>query len=180
MKYILSIVMVVCLSCGSKTTSEQRAQKLIKDHLYETLHDYKSYEFVKFGKLDSTFTSVADEPAYATAGKTFDSLLKESEENLEQAKRYSSAYLYGNIGRKFLAKAERCHDMLAPIAVWLDSFKANFHGRFNGWSMTHSYRAKSLGGNLGISHDIYYFNIAIDSLLENRDNSRDDDHSINK
>lgn len=167
-------------SCSSKKQPEEKARKLIKDHLYETLHDYKSYEPIKFGKLDSTFTSFKDDAAYAAARKTFDSLLDASEEHLDQAKRYSSVYLYGNTGRKFLTEAEQCNDMAGPIAIWLDSFKANFKGKFNGWSMTHSYRAKSLGGNLGISHDRYYFNIAIDSLLESRDNSRDDDHSIDK
>jgi hypothetical protein len=58
-KILLFVFAVLFIGCVSK---EQRAKKLIKEELRKTLHDFKSYEAVTFGTLDSVFTDFTDTP----------------------------------------------------------------------------------------------------------------------
>lgn len=48
---------VILFSCSNNT---DRAKKLIKEELSKSLNDFKSYEPVQYGTLDSTFTSFDD------------------------------------------------------------------------------------------------------------------------
>ena len=46
-KILLVLTAIVALTATSCTSNEKKAYKLIKQHMYESLYDYKSYEPTK-------------------------------------------------------------------------------------------------------------------------------------
>lgn len=59
-KHVLVLLLFpMIFSCNSQ---EKRAQKLIKEEMRLTLNDFKSYEPVQYGTLDSAFLSYEDSP----------------------------------------------------------------------------------------------------------------------
>src|SRR5579862_4156486 len=95
MKKLLYIILIFSSSCGHKSP-EERAKKLIDEQMKLTLNDYKSYEPVTFGKLDSSFTDFKDDPKYIADAKTADSVMKEMNSMSEDMKIYGQ--LWANSG----------------------------------------------------------------------------------
>ena len=63
MKRIVLLLMAV-LAMGSEINAQTRFEKAkvaIRNYLRENLDDYKSYEPVRYSKLDSLFTSIEDD-----------------------------------------------------------------------------------------------------------------------
>ena len=48
------LLLLFCIGCKNK---DDKVKELIKQELSKTMNDFKSYEPVEFGKLDSTFTA---------------------------------------------------------------------------------------------------------------------------
>ena len=63
---LLPTLAVSFLSCNNKTalTNDQKADTLVRHFLDSTLNDPKSYEAIKFEKLDTVMTVYTDDPAY--------------------------------------------------------------------------------------------------------------------
>jgi hypothetical protein len=55
-----SIIILALFSCS--VNKEEKAHKLIKEHLKSTLNDFSYYEPIEFSKLDSTFLEYQDSP----------------------------------------------------------------------------------------------------------------------
>lgn len=128
----LGIIVFALFSCNS---NEKKAQKLIKDYLSKNLNDASSYESVEFSKLDSTFSNFY----FSTEGQE----LTEKQD-------------FAN-NRAFELSIE---DVLEENPIIQDSIKIYkkieedckkayeekelaYIGEFNGWKMTHKYRAKN-------------------------------------
>lgn len=158
---------VLVVSC--KPSPEEKAQKTIIESLRLSLHDYKSYEPVQFGKLDSAYSKLEDLPMIIISLEAFNKADKEFKSELEEAKIYAASYYTYN--------QYSYHKRLANLALAqmtlnepiIDSAKKGFRPEFVGWKMQHSYRAKNLSGNLGIHHYMYFLNKSLDSVFKQTD-----------
>lgn len=165
MRHFLLIFLVINLiGCSNP---EKKARRLIKQELKETLHDWDSYESVKFGLLDSVYTTVLDDSVYAIAFNRFAKFALEVEDNMEAMREYldkmkkaNSPYMktyYYNQFKYIQEENKPLVDSMAPYGPFLDSIKNNFIPTQKGWSMEHSFRCNDAGGNKTIHHILYYF-----------------------
>jgi hypothetical protein len=69
-------VIFILVSC---TTPEGKAKKAIKEKLKITLHDFKSYESVEFGTLDSLFSDVTSSSEYEVLNSKYEAWIRQAE-----------------------------------------------------------------------------------------------------
>jgi len=145
---VLIISVVTLIGCSS---TEKKFKKAINEELRLTLHDFKSYEPVQFGKIEvaeSVYTDLLEVSKYLDESETY---LKLVDEYNDKSDIYDNdfsrdKYLYYNrLSYEALSNAKK---YLGKV----DSIKLHFAPKVIGWQMTHTFRAKSLGGNLGIHH----------------------------
>lgn len=167
---IVACLLFMIVSC--KQSPEEKAKALIKEELRTTLHDYKSYEPVNYGILDSSFSSPADLVEYREAKAAMS-------DNLEKLKEFNSDLeIYGRswvASGEFANKKEQYKLLnieFDKAKKTVDSILKGFVPRFSSWKMKHSYRAKSLVGNLGIHHYDYYFDSSLTKIIKNVDISK--------
>jgi len=174
MRITLFSFLVILIACNSPSR-EEKAKRLIKDHLFKTLHDYKSYESVEFGKMDSLFTYIEDDSLYKyyiKEGYRFLDEVKDANSNLKiyaglSTLRYRFDY--------YKAIAAEYNDSVSQYIRLAEKVKSNFTPLFIGWKMSHTYRAKSLNGNKGIHHYAYKFDKEISKIIGHDDIGVDDD-----
>lgn len=176
MKYLIPFILFFIIAACDKQTPQEKAKKLIKDHLFATLHDFKSYEEVSFDKLDSSFTSIQDDSLYKIYGDVVDELLKTSKRANDNAEIYAGLSYYNHLAKRYINESRTATDSGMIIIEKMKNLEANFRPAFNGWKMKHSYRAKNLSGNTSISHNLYYFDKDLTKILHNMDIGAPDDH----
>lgn len=155
MKFIFHLLaLVVLLSCGH-ASNESKAKKLIRDHLYKTLHDYKSYEPVEFEKIDTLYSAAIDDSLFNLYRTLADKYLDSANGLTNELK---NSYLLPSSSVVLIQeKGERTMDSAQYFIKKMEEREKIFKPDFIGWKMNHSFRAKSLGGNLGIHHYRYKF-----------------------
>lgn len=155
-QFILSVFTIISLcSCGK--SNEEKAQELIKSQLKNTMKDWTSYEEVKFGKLDSTFTD------YKTTeeAKTLQSEISQLQDKADSIKAISE-----------LNGSNSTNERLALIrsAIKLDSIYNThneiYKGPFNGWSMLHKYRGNNSYGAKEVATSVFYFDANLTKVTE--------------
>lgn len=168
--FIISIVLVSC------TSNEKKAQNLIENHLKETLHDWSSYESVSFGSLDSTFTTLLDNPVYKEQFITYMAYKELVEEKLKEEKNYRDMHSDWAISmrRKLLSESQYYLDSVIYYEPLLAEAAKSFIPEFKGWEMRHSFRANNAGGNKVIGHYRYYFDKDITKIVDSEDASEKD------
>lgn len=169
MKKLLLCFALMPLFIACKKSPENQAKFLIEEKLKKTLHDYKSYEIVEFGKLDSSFTIFEELPHIKKEYDRVDEFNKEASDNLDLAKIYSDSYYLQDTFNKYMKIAQRANDSARSILKRIDVQHSKFKSEFNGWAMNHSFRAKNLNGNLGIHHYTYYFNSDLTEITDQVD-----------
>lgn len=168
MKKLLFAMLILLPASGCKESIQKRAERLVREELEQTLHDFSSYESVKFGTLDSVMTDVSDMEEYRN---TMDS----ARMYIDQAKKsYSDAERYLEYGLNSKAKLEtELAGLYREMArVYIDSaekIEAEFVPEFDGWSIKHSFRANNASGNKVIGHYRYYFNKEVTEVLKSKD-----------
>jgi hypothetical protein len=55
----------------------------------------------------------------------------------------------------------------------MQAFKDSYRARFIGWSMTHLYRAKNLGGNYRLVNESFYFDKDLTKVVGSIDMSNE-------
>jgi len=176
MKSIVFVLFCVLLSI-SCSSPDRKAKKLIKNQLKESLHDWKSYEPVKFGTLDSTFSTYLDKEEnvdiflkYIKFKEEIDKLVEEvQDQDLEGY--YSDYYIYKR--NRLITEAKEKLDSMGYYGPLVDSIKENFIPEFNGWELTHSFRANNASGNKVIGHYKYFFDKDITIIKNSEDISED-------
>lgn len=143
MKYVVIIMIGLCSCSKSKV---ERAKESIRKHLSKTMLDFKSYEPVEFGKLDSTFSD------YKNSIRA-DSLQKDIDYSLQLATQLKES------GEKSDAKAS-IYGIVDLILRQVDSLtklrdkeESEFHPAFAGYTLTHTYRGKNALGATIITTD---------------------------
>jgi hypothetical protein len=166
--FIFSLV-ILLFSCSSP---ERKAKKAIKEDLKLTMHDYKSYEPVQFGKLEVAMSNWEDVPEVKVYLAKADEFLKQYKEYDDKADIYhidysNSTYLmYSKIANDYLALAKLYNEKA-------DSIRLHFVPEVIGWQMTHSFRAKSLGGNFGIHQYLFVMNKDLTKVIKSIDLSEE-------
>ncbi len=163
------IIVLILLFSACVRSPQDKAKALIDHELRTTLHDYKSYEPVEFGKWDSSYTIVADFPAYQDLFEKYNSSKKETEEALKKMELYVGS-IYSRA--EFQLWTKRSNQSIKDMGIYnhsMDSINKKFKPEFNGWHIKHSFRAKSLAGNLGIHHYDYYFDKDISKIIKKED-----------
>jgi hypothetical protein len=162
--FILTLALLL-VSCSNP---ESKAKKAIKEELKLTLHNYKSYEPVQFGKLEvasSKFDDIPEVKLYLDRSEAF---LSKAQENSNTADIYDNEYSrtqywrYMNLSRALL-------DSARSILNKVDSIKLHFVSKTIGWQMTHTFRANSLGGNLGIHNYLFTMNPELSKVIKSED-----------
>lgn len=163
------IVAIVLFGC--KMSPEEKAKVLVKESLYNSLHDYSSYEPVSYGTLDSNYSSLEDDEGFMLYKKYHDSLSDEVAkitEKLEQIGDINSAYEAEEV-RTLIEKSKPLIEVGMNMSLVIDSAKNAFQSEFSGWKMRHTYRANTLAGHLSIHHTVFYFNDSITSVVKTKD-----------
>lgn len=159
---------ILLYSCNSP---EDKAKDLIKQNLKESLHDWNSYESVKFGALDSVYTTIEDDRYYLVCYATLILYNEEAEKALDELKTYN--YLYSswadNKRRVLLSEAEQYLDSINKYNSICKKLINDFKPEFSGWKIQHSYRCNNALGNKIISHYMYYFNKDITEIVKQED-----------
>jgi len=157
------------LSCSSL---ESKAKKAIKEELRLTMHDFKSYEPVQFGKLEVAMSNYIDAPEVGIYLDKAEDFLNKSSEYLDKADIYdydksSTIYLiYFRGGSAYLDSAKIYQEKI-------ETFKRNFVPEVIGWKMQHTLRAKSLGGNFGLNQYEFYLDKECKKVIKTVDLSEE-------
>jgi hypothetical protein len=158
-----------------KKSPEEKAKGVIREQLRTTLHDWKSYESVKWGKLDSALSFYADDPAYKRLIEDFDNASAEVKKAQSMLDIYSGSYLFRDKFNYYMAIAKENLNKMTQDTLLEANFQRDFKPQFIGWQIEHSFRAKNLAGNLGIHHYQYYLDSAIMRVTKSVDISEDND-----
>ncbi len=175
-KFLLLFAAIACAAFVGCSNPEKHAQKLVKQQLKETLHDWNSYESVKFGSLDSVYTTVLENPEYKTMSDEFVELVNEMRSAMDDYKRYKDmGYLFASERKAAFDKMTECNNICEPLKFKMDSIENIFVPEFKGWSIDHSFRANNLAGHKGIHHERYYFDKEITQIVDSEDIGEDSD-----
>lgn len=171
MKTILLILLVSVSFYGCSFSKESKAKKLIKANLKETLHDWDSYESVKFGKLDSVFTSIENDTGYVYSLSKLLEFKNLFDENVKDSELYSGMYSSYYVAKysQSVSDMRSNLDSMKVYKAMADSISDNFKSTFNGFEMNHSYRAKNASGNKIIGHFVFYFDKEIKEIIKSED-----------
>ncbi|KAF5046571.1 hypothetical protein DSECCO2_469360 [anaerobic digester metagenome] len=181
-KLLLAVSMllfvIVISSCSSK---EKKAEKLIKQDLFESLFDYSSYEPIKTDKLDSAFTSIYTDSIIQLNSTLFkvvfdksQDLKEEIDEGLSNMRLWSDSY--SSYGRsKFIDAKNDTESKIEEFGIYsgkADSLREivkshikSFNPKFIGYKTIHKFRSKNRGGNFGLSSVEYVFDPKINSII---------------
>jgi hypothetical protein len=146
--YILCYALIGCTM-----SKEKKAEDLIKEELSISIHDFASYEPVKFGRLDSGFTDIKQDLKYIALNSA--------------VKRYSAASDRYTLLRSQSSDPNEIMAYVGLIKKYTDSMliaekeendiATNYKPTFNGWVMMHSFRSKNTLGAFVQQHYVFHF-----------------------
>lgn len=138
MKYLLSLVLIICLlSCN--TSNEDKTKALVKEYLSKNLNDPKSYEEVSWGKIDSSF--ITFEERYRIELHTLEKLSTDAISELR-----NGDISIGNENKK-------SYDSLNLV---IENLKKQYKPTFNSLMIRHDYRAKNAFGAVVLQSKTFY------------------------
>lgn len=172
---LIIALLIILSSCSSPV---KKAKKAIKEKLKVTLHDFKSYETVKFGTLDSLFSDVTSSSGYEVLKLKHEAWIKQAEKEYKADQEEIQKAIYdGNSSHipiiNEYSLAPRCKDSAQVYAVKMQVFENSYKPRFIGWSMTHLYRAKNLTGNYRLANESFYFDKELIKVIGSIDMSEE-------
>lgn len=166
MKKIYLCLLACVMAFAACSTPEKQAKKLIKEYLKNNLHDYDSYECVKFGTLDSVFTKLLDDSTFTNVFAkrlAHQKLRNNMFDKAEQWKDIKKLYDF------YLENEKLQQDTVQYYYNIEDSIKNNFTPKFNGFAMQHSFRANNANGNKILTHKVYIFNKELTEIVNSED-----------
>lgn len=167
MRNLLYLLMALLLiSCSP--TNEKKAQKLIGQTLKETLHDYSSYEPVKFGTLDSVYTSIIEDNAYYSTETKLREYTIKAESAVSEADMYSEmkGSYYSKKYDAAMKTALSYQDSIKLLNPVIDSLKKSFVPQQVGWRMTHTFRSNNAMGAKTLGTIMFFFDMDINKVIE--------------
>ncbi len=163
MKVLLLIpILFLLISCNSP---EKMAKTAISENLKLTLNDFKSYEPVEFGKLDSSMSKYEKSPrgqALLDSSDKYSGAYKHLNDRLAYESDPRIALVILNLANKRLEQSQSFVKQFNKEAPF-------YKPQFIGWKMQHSFRAKNLAGNFGINHFLFYLNPELTKVIQTSD-----------
>lgn len=144
---ILYIASILLFSCS---TNDDKAKKAVTEFLKTELDDYKRYEPVSWGALDSAINVIDEEPFYKELkGQTeyYEKYISELEDSIKTA---TPLKITEYEGMKAGASAR-----LQQEKTKLDRYTSNYKSGFVGWKIEHTYRAPNKIGALELETDVF-------------------------
>ncbi len=152
------ITALLLTACGS---NEHAAQKLIKSQMKNIVTDYKSYQSISFGGLDSLFTTYQKDSTYV-------GLLREA----AAYQALSSQQTQLAISAKTLKQTKaikKLVDAYADSAVLITNqaslYAKAFKSTFSGWQMSHTFSANNAQGANQVMTYKFYFDKPLNNLV---------------
>lgn len=158
---------LLLFSC--KKTPDEKAQSLIKGWLKLNLHDWKSYDPVEFGKLDSSYSSLDDDQAYQNTKRELDSLYKAIKEDIEDERIYAPLASYSGQYAYYKSLAAECYKRIIEDTAIVSNAIRKWEPTYLGRQMEHTFRSKNLGGNIGVHHIVFYFDSSLTRVIDDKD-----------
>lgn len=182
-KLFLCLISALVL-CGCGKSIEEQAQEAVKNELHKNLYYFDSYEPLET-TVDSAFNTPENNPdvrelmkivsEQGNQAKEFASELEDAERSiasLSDARELGASFAYDYneaVKNKVYVETkikrnlkEAWGDMLK-----LSEYFAQTNNNFIGWRVTHTYRAKTRGGDPSIGREVYIFSKDFKNLLLN-------------
>ncbi len=182
-KVFLYLTSVLSL-CACQKSIEKQAQDAVKNELHKNLYYFDSYEPLET-TVDSAFSTPENNPdvrelmkivsEQGNQAKEFATELEDAERtiaSLSDARELGASFAYDYneaVKNKVYVETkikrnlkEAWGDMLK-----LSEYFAQTNSNFIGWRVTHTYRAKTRGGDPSIGHEVYIFSKDFKNLLLN-------------
>lgn len=142
---IVILLPLLLVSCANE---EQKMQKVIKEYLYNTLDDYKSYEAISFSPSDSCYSDWTMDPLLPIIESNFkvmshimDSL------TIERDRKAALGYSINSIFDDINEYATAAYYTKVAYPSKKDSIKNHFVSEFIGYGINHVFRSNNrLGG----------------------------------
>src|SRR5438045_713066 len=146
MKWLALIVITsLIIYCAPKKSKEQIAHQNVVQQLKETMHDFSSYQSVKWDSLDSSYSNYLDLPLHKAAMAELTKSNEDAKESLDYANIYSGGYTSTKFNY-YMDKAKDAAGRSKKALAIIDSIESSFVRKFDGWTINHSYRGKNANG----------------------------------
>lgn len=152
MKKLALLAITILIVCSCEQSSENKARKIIENHLQTTMNDWSSYEFVGMTPLDSVFTK-----------------FEESDYMKEHRKKMLTAMVNtGDIKSKLRSCEKSVESILQDSLLYFQNIedslmdvlnvqRESFKGDFIGYETTFSFRGNNKLGAKVLSNIIVTF-----------------------
>lgn len=196
---LMSVMLFV--QCNTEKSRKEKAKNLIKQDLFETLPDYKSYEPIstEMDSIEETWISIPGiidlakeyQQAFAEEGNAkirYNELLHQKESLGKRAfNRYMASDLFGlaEIGKEkkqldiklatadsqWAEAADRSEALYSELT---DKIVKNLSEKFAGWNVTHKFRAKNDEGVMQLYCLHYYISPDMKRIIIKWDDENDE------
>jgi hypothetical protein len=159
MRLTAFIFLVLLYGCGQKTP-EGRAKTLIKEMLGKVMDKPTEYQAVKFGRLDSAYTSLTGDSALM---RLFGEVEIDAREGV-----YRTIQKVEDVPEALdiiLDTFNVRYKHLGRVAKAMDSIMRNYQPAFEGWVMRHSFSVRAQDGHKELRTYDYYFDKDIQKIV---------------
>lgn len=154
---LIILLPLIFFSCNKLKSSTEKAQELITDTLKITLNDFKSYQSVSWGKLDSFKTNSNSDPnilRLASQSQFFHDMNKRAQQEMADAIYYQDGIMY----EKNYHIAIKTLKIMKAIVDSITYFDKKFKPKFIGYTIVHKFRTNNSFGKPQIYSYIFFFN----------------------
>ena len=180
MKKCITVFLIAsALLCSCSQSPQRKAEKLVENYLKENLHNPQSYEAISFSNIDTLFIKVGDKEQcpeaieYENKSKLCDSKKKQYLSVLEsQSDTMSDEFRKSAVWKNKLAEAKTYLTSLIDSSQMysekasLAQLKYRLRGKFGGWKLEHTYRAKNKLGAKVLDTDIFYLDSTLTKVID--------------
>lgn len=146
-------IAILLIACKAKT-KDDIVKDNIKSYLSKTMNDFKSYEPVEYGPLDSIITTYDKTPRFDSLKSIFDGYLSESKKATDNAKIVAglAPYTY----KLEVEKSNSFNGLADSILSIMKIEDSLFKPEFLGFKTKHSYRNRNENGATVLTSEYFY------------------------
>lgn len=143
-EYLALLLTMVLLHACKPQKKEDAVKKNIRSYLSKTMHDFKSYEPVEYGKQDSLYSSYLKTDRYKSLFDLCDEYSKGADEAIDDSKIYT--YTNTSTAKYYLNKGKDCLRKYDSVTAIIKKEAFEFERKFIGYKVLHSFRGKNMNG----------------------------------
>ena len=184
--YFICAIALFMVSCAS---NEQKANKLIKQYMFESLYDFKSYEPTKtiIDTLKPDLYIDEEVLEYAETGIKYGMQIEELNKDVEDAKEdmefassmnrhFSSSYgtyQYNEAKERYEKNQAALNYALRETLVCMynilcikEDIEQNPTNELSGWKVKHKYRCNTRGGHIALGENIFIMDKDFNEIIK--------------